>query len=47
VDAVADCDVNGLLVYPFEAHGIAASASGNLFLGGMNASTGHWLIKKY
>ena len=34
-------------VYPFEARGIAANASGNLFLGGMNASTGHWMIKKY
>jgi hypothetical protein len=34
-------------VYPFQAHGIAANASGNLFLGGMNASTGHWMIKKY
>jgi hypothetical protein len=34
-------------VYPFEARAIAANASGNVFLGGMNASTGHWIIKKY
>src|SRR5436190_7050621 len=34
-------------VYPFEAHGIAANATGNLFLGGGNASTWDWMIRKY
>jgi len=34
-------------IYRFEARGIAANATGNLFLGGMNASTGHWIMSKY
>jgi hypothetical protein len=32
---------------PFQANVAAANASGNLFLGGVDQQSGHWIVKRY